>query len=111
MLDDLHFRNFTRMSALDFEFLLNLAGPNIKREDSNFREAISAQTRLAITLRFLSTGDSYSSLQYTFHVSKQSIGNIVIETCEALIAALKDYIIKVINYSFICILFFMCDKL
>ncbi|XP_063837811.1 uncharacterized protein LOC135086917 [Ostrinia nubilalis] len=32
-----------------------------------------------ITLRYLATGDSYSSLQYTFHVSKQTISTIIPE--------------------------------
>ena len=53
------FRNFTRMSKSDFEFLLNKIGPKIKRDDTNMRKSIPITTRLAITLRYLATGDSY----------------------------------------------------
>jgi len=92
ILDASHFKNFTRMSPQDFEFLLQKIGPKIAKADTNFRRAIPVQLRLAITLRFLATGDSYTSLQYVFKVSKQRIGVIVIETCRALIEELRDYI-------------------
>jgi len=93
---DLHdgdlFNNFTRMSSTDFEFLINLIGPKVIKENTNFRDSISVSVRLAITLRFLSTGDSYHSLMYTFKVSKQLISQIVPEVCEALITGLHTYI-------------------
>nr|CAI5824170.1 unnamed protein product [Callosobruchus analis] len=80
------------MSASDFEILLNKIGPKIVKIDTNLREAIPVKERLAITLRFLATGDSYTSLQYLFKISKQSISLIVPEVCSALIDALKDYV-------------------
>jgi hypothetical protein len=46
------FRNFTNMTASDFEFLLQLIGPSIKKQDTNMRVAIPVSTRLAVTLRF-----------------------------------------------------------
>lgn len=87
-----HFKNFLRMSPQDFEILLNKIGPKIQKKDTNLRKAISAKERLAITLRFLATGDSYSSLQYLFKVSKQIIAEIIPDVCSALIEVLKDYI-------------------
>lgn len=67
------YKNFTRMHPIsDFEFLLNSIGPSISRQDTRFRESIPAQERLALTLRFLSTGDSYVSLQYMFKISKHT---------------------------------------
>ncbi|XP_050311365.1 uncharacterized protein LOC126746984 [Anthonomus grandis grandis] len=41
---------------------------------------------------FKATGDSYVSIMYLFQISKQLIGPIVPETCEALIEALADHI-------------------
>nr|CAI5838149.1 unnamed protein product [Callosobruchus analis] len=73
------FKNFCRLSSTDFEFIISLIGPKIKKKNTNFRECIPVNERLAVTLRFLATGDSYTSLMYTFKISKQCISNIVTE--------------------------------
>ncbi|XP_023312111.1 protein ANTAGONIST OF LIKE HETEROCHROMATIN PROTEIN 1-like [Anoplophora glabripennis] len=86
------FKNFCRLSSSDFEMILNLIGPKIQKENTNFRLAIPIKERLALVLRFLATGDSYTSLMYTFKISKQSISTIIIEVCKALTEVLKDYI-------------------
>ncbi|XP_015432526.1 PREDICTED: serine protease gd-like [Dufourea novaeangliae] len=83
------------MSKSDFEILLKKVGPKIERRNTQFREAILASVRLAVTLRYLVTGDTFTSLMYTFKISKQSISNIVPEVCEALIHALRDLVKKI----------------
>ncbi|KAH1021873.1 hypothetical protein HUJ04_011357 [Dendroctonus ponderosae] len=56
------FKNFCRVFSSDFELLLNIIGPKIQKQNTNFRLAIPIKERLAVTLRFLATGDSYASL-------------------------------------------------
>lgn len=85
-------KNFTRMSLADFQYLAELIKPMVEKSDTFMREAITVEERLAITLRFLATGDSYTSLQYLFRVSKQSISSIVPEVCDAIIKSIQDYI-------------------
>ncbi|XP_039297262.1 uncharacterized protein LOC120354335 [Nilaparvata lugens] len=80
------------MSKKDFDNLLNLIQPVIDKSDTVMREAITSQERLAPTLRFLASGDSFVSLQYLFRISKQIISYIIPEVCDALIKALKDFI-------------------
>jgi hypothetical protein len=84
------YKNFTRMSPTDFGYLITLIGPKIVKHDTQMRSAISVQGRLAVTLRFIATEISYTSLQYLFQVSKQAISMIVPEVCLAIIEALKD---------------------
>lgn len=91
-MDSLHLQNFTRMTSEDFEKLITLVGPKIMKQDTKFRKAIPVKDRLALTLRFLASGDSYTSLQYLFKVSKQRISVIIPETCDALTLALKELI-------------------
>lgn len=89
---DAGFRNCFRMTSTDFENLLKLISPQIAKKNTTFRQAIPPHERLAITLRFLATGDSYHTIMYMFKISKQVISRTVPEVCEALITALKDYI-------------------
>lgn len=86
------FKNFVRMESEDFEFLLCKIGPKIMKQDTQLRKAVSIEKRLAVTLRFLATGDSFTSLQYTFLISKQLISYIIPEVCRALVEVLNEYI-------------------
>lgn len=67
------FTNFCRMSLADFEFLLAKIEPMIKKKQTRLRIPIPPKIRLAITLRYLATGDSYRSLHYLFKVSASAI--------------------------------------
>nr|CAH7759132.1 unnamed protein product [Callosobruchus chinensis] len=105
-MDSGHLKNFMRMTAEDFERLIILVGPKISKMYTKFRKAIPVQDRLAITLRFLATVDSFTSLQYLFKESKQRISIIIIEeTYNALIQALKEQIKVTLSYYYINIYF------
>lgn len=86
------FNNFTRMSLIDFEYLLQKIAPLITKKDTLKREAIPAKIRLAITLRFLASGDSFETLHFMFKVSSSIISKIVPEVCIAINQVLKDEI-------------------
>ncbi|XP_039761859.1 uncharacterized protein LOC120635018 [Pararge aegeria] len=86
------FKNFTRISCEDFELLVNAVSPLIAKQDTNYRKCVPVSIRLAITLRYLATGDSFASLMYLFKVSKELIARIVPETCKALISVLNENI-------------------
>lgn len=85
-------QNFIRMNSETFDGLCMKLHPIIGKKDTSFRKAITTRERLAITLRYLATGDSFVSLQYLFKVSKQSISKIVRETCDGLVEVLNEYV-------------------
>jgi hypothetical protein len=49
--DAQQFRNFTRISAVEVQSLVNLLGPVIGNQDTAMRSAISVQERVFVTLR------------------------------------------------------------
>jgi hypothetical protein len=75
--ENLHFMTFCRMSYSDFDALISLVGPRISKKDTSFRKAVPVAERLAVTLRFLASGDSFTSLSFLFKMSKQSISTII----------------------------------
>ena len=70
---------FFRMSPERFDHLLTLVAPFITKEDRDFRKPIPAAERLAVTLRFLASGDSQISLHYLFRIST-TLSQIISET-------------------------------
>lgn len=93
------FENLTRLNHTDFQYLLSKVSPIISKKDTHWRLAIPAKLRLAITLRYLATGDSFKSLHFLFKVSSEIISKIVPEVCTAIVEVLKDQV-KVKNKLF-----------
>jgi len=54
--DAQQFRNFTRLSAVEVQSLVNRLGPVNGKKDTAMRSAISVEERVIVTLRFLATG-------------------------------------------------------
>lgn len=77
-----------------FRELLERVGPIVERLDTFWRKAIPPGMRLAITLRYLATGESYKSLSYGFRVAHNTISLIVPATCEAIYEAYKDEVMR-----------------
>lgn len=73
------FRTYFRMSVGQFETLLQQLAPRLRRQGNNFREPIDPEQRFAVCLRFLSTGDSYTTIAASFRLGKSTVGKIVRE--------------------------------
>lgn len=89
------FKRFLRLTENSFDKLLNLVKPKIEKQDTTFREAISAKTKLIVTLRFLATGETYRSLMYTFRISESTISLFVPVVCKAIYEVLKPQYLQV----------------
>ena len=62
--------------------------PKIEKKTTRLRKPISARERLAITSRFLATGETYRNIRYQYRLSPSSISSIVPEVCDAVIETL-----------------------
>lgn len=96
--DHEEFFKFMRMTPESFDYVLARVSPLIEKRSR--RQPISKGERLAITLRYLASGDSMASLSYLFRVSNQAISNIILETTAAIWYALKDEVFEPISEDF-----------
>lgn len=92
------FASFNRMSKANFDYLLDLVVPIIEKQDTFFRSPIRPGARLALTLHFLATGNSYRSLQFVFIISPSSISVIIPEVLDAIYTVLAPRYLKVNKY-------------
>ena len=72
------------MSPESFNVLLRHVEPYISKENTRFRESVPASTRLAVTLRYLASGESQQSLSWSFRLGRTTVPKIVRETCEVI---------------------------
>ncbi|XP_066585172.1 putative nuclease HARBI1 [Prorops nasuta] len=87
--DEKSFEGFFRLRIDLFDHLLQLIGPFIQRKNTIMRDCVSPKERLSITLRFLTTGESYRSLEYSTRFSLSTISLIVPETCSIIYLVLR----------------------
>ena len=67
--DPMAYRNFIQMPPELFQELEQRITAELQRDRTWMRDPISPGVKLAVTLRHLATGDSYTTLQYAFRVS------------------------------------------
>ncbi|XP_065363219.1 putative nuclease HARBI1 [Calliphora vicina] len=89
------YSNFLRMNSSDFDYLLKLVTPLIKKQTTKLRQPISPTERLAVTLRYLATGESFRSLQYVFRIPHNTISGIIPEVCDAIYSVLQPNYLKI----------------
>lgn len=91
--EPLLYHNFVRMTAEQFDHVLGLVTPHIQKSDTLLRKSISPLSRLALTLRFLATGESFRSLQFLFRIPQPTISTIIPEVLDAIYTVLVgDYL-------------------
>ncbi|XP_065583929.1 uncharacterized protein LOC136042942 isoform X2 [Artemia franciscana] len=91
--DELFFQTY-RMSKEQMDFIASCVSSLIEKNDTVMRPAIVAKCRLAMTLRFLASGDSMFSFPIAFRVSRAALSGIIMETCQALWTVLQPLYMK-----------------
>lgn len=75
------YTRYFRMDKQKFDYLLSRIENKIAKENTVMRSAINPRERLCITLPYLATGETFSSLETQFRVSRTAISYIIIEVC------------------------------
>ncbi|KAH6928054.1 hypothetical protein HPB50_011007 [Hyalomma asiaticum] len=83
-----YFKKYYRMSPSQFDYILSLVNEDLERE-TLIREPISSAERLAMTLRYLSSGALMQDIALSFRVGISTAREAVQETCVALWSRLK----------------------
>lgn len=86
------YSNHLRLNSAQFESLLEKVAPKIQKADTHMRRAIPARVKLQVALRYLATGDCFSSLESHFRVPKCSISLFLPSVLDAIYDALEEFI-------------------
>ena len=93
--DEEGFRRFMRMNYEQFIELTEMIAPIVSKTDTVMRKTICPKQRLALTLRFLATGESFRSLEYQFRISRKAISYIITdEVCKVIVTVLAGTYLK-----------------
>lgn len=84
--------NSSHVYTTFFQKLLMKVSPLIVKQDTIMRDSIPQQC-LAITLRFLATGESHASLEFQFRISRSTLSMLIPTVCQA--------IYKVLHYEYL----------
>ena len=66
----------------------------LTKQNTRLRKPLDPEEKLAVTLRFLATGESYSSLSYQYRISTSAISCFVPDVCEVIYDVLVDEYMK-----------------
>ena len=78
------YRNFTRMEPAFFDLIKERITPHLRKSITNFRKPLEVRLKLAVTLKNLSTGESYNLVQYHWRVGRTTICKFVPQVCQAI---------------------------
>lgn len=81
-----------RVDKATFEYICEELRPYIQRQNTVFRDCISVEQRIAITLWRLATNIEYRSISQLFGIGRSTACSVVLETCSALKTLLPRYV-------------------
>ena len=84
------YQNFVRMPPAFFDLIREHIHHCIKKSVANFRKPLEVRLKMAVILRHLVTGETYTSLQYHWLVGHTTICKFVPQVCRAILAEFKD---------------------
>ena len=88
------FVNFVRMELAMFHELLNRDSQRLPKQHTKLKIPLQPGLKLAITLRYFATGNSYHSLSYAFRVPHNTISLFIREVYAAIIAEYEEEVVS-----------------
>ena len=82
------------MEPAFFDLIKERITPCLRKSETHFRKPLEVGLKLAVTLRHLSTGESYTSLQYQWRDGNATICKFVPKVCKAMLHEFqREYLI------------------
>lgn len=75
---------YLRMSKQSFDHLLSLIRPDITKQDTRLRKALTPDLKLALTLHYLATKADFKTIHKHWRVGKSTAAQLVVEVAEAI---------------------------
>ena len=97
ILDRARFKNNTKLSLEMFDKVLDRLTPRLQRQETKFRNTIPSGPsglKLALFLRYLATGSSYTELGNNFRVGKETVHKFVPDVATTLAAGFSAEIVN-----------------
>ena len=83
------------MSRETFQIVCNELRPHLQRQVTRFRHPVTVEARVAVTIWRLATNIEYRTIAALFGLGRSTVGEIVIDTCEAINTQLMSRYIRV----------------
>ncbi|XP_048247699.1 putative nuclease HARBI1 [Haliotis rufescens] len=88
------FVNFLRLDIATFHELLASVEDRLTKNRTRWRDPVSPGLKLAVTLRFLATGDSHHSLMYNVRLAHNTISGMIVSVCNAILDVMEAEVMK-----------------
>ena len=72
-----HHLKYLHMTVKNFDHLLSLVFPRIKRQDSVKRKAIEPELKLMVTLHHLAEGSSQSNIAMLYQLGRRTVSSLL----------------------------------
>ena len=83
-------KDYIRMDRMHFDYIVERLYSYLLKEDTIMRESIKPAEQVCLFLRYVSTGETFRSLEYQFRISRRSIARIVERVAEAIIQEMQE---------------------
>ncbi|XP_061716889.1 uncharacterized protein LOC133524757 [Cydia pomonella] len=83
--DESKFYSYYHMPKSAFYYILSYIEDSITKKNTTFREAITPEEKLAVTLKYMVSGASVRTLSTSFRLGETTIRSIIKEVCKAII--------------------------